>query len=51
MDQYLVAAVSLVVFMLFAVGAYIFSEERKSRIIIERPTEPDTIETRSRRAF
>lgn len=49
MDQCLVAALALVAFMLFGVLAYIFSEERKSRILIEQA--PDTIETRARRAF
>lgn len=54
MDQYLIAALALVAFMLFAVLAYVFREERLSRIVIEnshRPEQPGTIETRSRRAF
>jgi hypothetical protein len=49
MDQCLVAALALVVFMAFGVLAYIFHEERKSRVLIEQPH--DTIETRSRQAF
>jgi hypothetical protein len=49
MDQWLVAACALVVFMAFGALAYILREERKSRILIER--DPDTVETRSRRAF
>lgn len=31
MDQYLVASLALVAFTIFAVFAYIFNEERKSR--------------------
>jgi hypothetical protein len=49
MDQCLVAALALVAFMGFGVLAYIFHEERKSRVLIEKPH--DTIETRARRAF
>jgi hypothetical protein len=51
MDQWLVAALMLVAFMAFVVIAYIFHEERKSRLLIEQPPQPDTIETRARRAF
>lgn len=51
MDQELVAALALVAFMGLGVIAYIFREERKSRVLIEQPPRPDTIETRSRRAF
>jgi hypothetical protein len=50
-DQYLIASLALVALMAFIAFAYIVNEERKSRILIERPSEPDTIETRSRRAF
>lgn len=49
MDHWLVFACALVALMAIGVVAYVFREERKSRVVIER--DPDTIETRSRRAF
>lgn len=51
MDQWLIAACALVTFMAFGALAYILREERKSRILIEQPPRPDTVETRARRAF
>lgn len=53
MDQNLVAAIALFAFSIFAVFAYIFREERKSRIVIEEPQDAvqDNIEKRVRRAF
>ena len=51
MDEWLIVACALVAFMAIGVLAYVVREERKSRILIEQPPLPDTIETRSRRAF
>lgn len=54
MDQWLIAALAMVAFLAFVAFAYIFSEERKSRKLDRRMADaggPDTIETRSRRAF
>lgn len=56
MDQSLVAAVALVAFMAFAVVAYVFNEERKSRKVLRSGrtdihSGPDDVEKRARRAF
>lgn len=52
MDQYLVAAVALVVFAAFVALAYIFNEERKSRKPSdETRTGRNTIAKRPWRAF
>jgi hypothetical protein len=56
MDQGMVAAVALVAFMAFVVGAYIVSEERKSRKVLRSGRSdihsgPDDVEKRARRAF
>lgn len=50
-DQYLVAALALVAFAVFASGYFIGSTERRSRIYILNDNYPDDVESRSRRAF
>jgi hypothetical protein len=56
MDQYLVASLALVAFTAFLLGAYIVSEERKSRKVLRSGrtdihSGPDDVEKRARRAF
>lgn len=56
MDQTLVAACALVVFAVFIIGAYVVSEERKSRKVLRSGrtdihSGPDDVEKRARRAF
>lgn len=54
MDQLLIAACALVAFSIFAIVAYVVSEERKARRRSPAATVHsgrDDVETRSRRAF
>lgn len=52
MDQYLVAMLAIVGFMLFATGYFIGMHERRARRpIIDAHTRPEDIEKRVRRAF